>query len=76
MCFAVDFAVMLAQMAIFTHGGQVCSSGSRTFVEEKIYDQFVEKSIKRAQSVKVGDPRDPQTQHGPQVRSSIIFIFF
>jgi len=60
-------------LAIFTHGGQVCSSGSRTFVEEKIYNQFVEKSVKRAQSVKVGSPQDPKTQHGPQVLKDCLF---
>lgn len=63
----VDFAVTLAQVAIFSHGGQICSSGSRTFVEEKIYDEFVEKSVKKAQSIKAGNPMDPKTHHGPQV---------
>ena len=37
------------------------------FVEEKIYDAFVEKSVARARRRRVGDPLDPRTDQGPQV---------
>ena len=42
-------------------------AGSRTYVEEKIYDKFVEKSVERAKQRKVGDPFDDSTEQGPQV---------
>jgi aldehyde dehydrogenase (NAD+) len=40
------------------------------FVEEKIHDQFVEKSVDRARKRAVGDPFDPRTEQGPQVNQA------
>ncbi len=42
-------------------------AGSRTYVEEKIYDEFVHLSVERAKQRKVGDPFDESTEQGPQV---------
>jgi hypothetical protein len=42
-------------------------AGSRTYVEEKIYDEFVQRSVERAKRRKVGDPFDESTEQGPQV---------
>ena len=47
--------------------GQCCTAGSRTFVHESIYDEFVKKAVQRAQNRKVGDPFDDDTEQGPQV---------
>jgi aldehyde dehydrogenase (NAD+) len=66
----VDEAVEGAHFGLFFNHGQCCCAGSRVFVEEKIYDQFVEKSGVRAKRRKVGDPFDPQTEQGPQVDQS------
>ncbi len=66
----LDAAVEGAHMGIFVNQGQSCCAGSRVFVEEKIYHQFVEKSVARAQERRVGDPLDPSTQQGPQVDQS------
>ena len=63
----LDEAVEGAHLGIFSNQGQVCCAGSRVFVEEKIYDQFVEKSVARARKRVVGDPFDPKTEQGPQV---------
>jgi acyl-CoA reductase-like NAD-dependent aldehyde dehydrogenase len=63
----VDRAVANAMFGIFTNCGQVCTSGSRIFVHEKIHDQFVEKLVARAQAIRIGDPFDPMTQLGPLV---------
>ncbi len=49
--------------------GQCCTAGSRTFVHEDIYDEFVKKAVQRAQNRKVGDPFDDDTEQGPQVRN-------
>jgi len=43
-------------------------AGSRTYVEEKIYDEFVQRSVERAKRRKVGDPFDESTEQGPQVK--------
>jgi aldehyde dehydrogenase (NAD+) len=63
----LDEAVEGAHFGLFFNHGQCCCAGSRVFVEEKIYDKFVEKSGARARRRTVGDPFDPQTEQGPQV---------
>lgn len=47
--------------------GQCCTAGSRTFVHESIYDEFVKKAVKAAEKRIVGDPFKSGTQQGPQV---------
>jgi len=66
----LDEAVEGAHMGLFSNQGQVCCAGSRVFVEENIYDQFLEKSVARARKRVVGDPFDPKTEQGPQVDQS------
>jgi len=66
----LDEAVEGAHFGLFFNHGQCCCAGSRVFVEEKIYDQFVEKSGIRAKNRTVGDPFDPKTEQGPQVDQS------
>jgi aldehyde dehydrogenase (NAD+) len=63
----MDQAIEGAHFALFFNQGQCCCAGSRLFVEEKCYDQFVEKSVARAKRRRVGDPFDPRTEQGPQV---------
>lgn len=54
--YLVDEAVPLAQDAKFINHGQVCCAGSRTFVQEGIYDEFVRRSVELAKKRKVGNP--------------------
>ena len=63
----LDDAVEGAHFGLFFNHGQCCCAGSRVFVEQRIYDQFVEKSGDRAKRRRVGDPFDPKTEQGPQV---------
>ena len=60
----VDLAVEISQETVFYNQGQSCSSGSRTFVQEEIYDEFVRKSVELAMKVRVGDPFSPDTTMG------------
>ena len=62
-----DAAIEGAHFALFFNQGQCCCAGSRVFVEEKAYDEFVERSADRAKKRKVGDPFDKRTEQGPQV---------
>ncbi len=55
------------QMGILFNQGQVCCAGSRVFVQESIYDRFVEEAVKRFNKVKVGLPWEPETQMGAQI---------
>lgn len=52
-------------MASFVNSGQVCLSLSRTFVQEGIYDSFLERTIEMAKKKKVGDPFKLDTENGP-----------
>ncbi|XP_033101224.1 aldehyde dehydrogenase, mitochondrial-like [Anneissia japonica] len=76
----VDFAVDEAHEAIFGNVGQCCSAGSRTFVQEGIYDEFVKKSVEKAKARVIGDPYIDGTQSGPQVihiqLDNIYYIYF
>jgi aldehyde dehydrogenase (NAD+) len=62
-----DAAVAGAFHAIYFHGGQCCTAGSRLFVEAGIKDDFVQALAKKAQGRKIGDPLDEGTEQGPQV---------
>ncbi|HTG19776.1 MAG TPA: aldehyde dehydrogenase family protein, partial [Reyranella sp.] len=63
----LDAAVPGASMAVFANSGQICSAGTRLFVERKVYDEFTEKVAAYGRSLKVGDGRDPEVQVGPLV---------
>ena len=63
----LDEAIEGAHFALFFNQGQCCCAGSRLFVEEKVYDEFVERSVARAKKRTVGNPFDPNTEQGPQV---------
>ncbi|KAH7570262.1 hypothetical protein ACOSP7_018299 [Xanthoceras sorbifolium] len=65
----VDQAVELAHLALFFNQGQCCCAGSRTYVHERIYDEFVEKSKARAMKRAVGDPFKGGIEQGPQIDS-------
>ncbi|MDJ0650334.1 MAG: aldehyde dehydrogenase family protein [Xenococcaceae cyanobacterium MO_188.B19] len=63
----MNAAIEGAHFGLFFNQGQCCTAGSRVFVEEKCYDEFVAKSVERAQRRIVGNPFDLKTEQGPQV---------
>jgi aldehyde dehydrogenase (NAD+) len=63
----MEKAVEGSHFALFYNQGQCCCAGSRTFVEDKVYDEFVERSVSRAKKRTVGNPFDKATEQGPQV---------
>ncbi|XP_074153407.1 aldehyde dehydrogenase, mitochondrial [Sminthopsis crassicaudata] len=63
----LDWAVEQAHFALFFNQGQCCCAGSRTFVQEDVYPEFVERSVARAKARVVGNPFDSRTEQGPQV---------
>ena len=50
---------------IFAASGQSCIAGSRLYIQSKIYDEFLDKLVKKAEGIKLGSPMDPSTQMGP-----------
>jgi len=63
----LEQAVEGCHHAIYFHGGQCCTAGSRLFVDEKIHKEFVERLAAMAGKRKVGNPLDAATEQGPQV---------
>lgn len=63
----IEEAIAGAAGAIFSNQGQNCCAGSRLFVHEKIYDQFVEGLSGLAKARKIGKPFDKNTEHGAQI---------
>lgn len=63
----LDAAVPGAAMAVFQNSGQICSAGTRLFVQRPIYEEFVQRVAAFAKTLRVGNPLDPDTQLGPVV---------
>src|SRR6478736_4447915 len=61
----LDAAVMGSAFAIFHNQGQACIAGSRLLLHENIADQFLDKFLALAKSIRVGNPLDPETEMGP-----------
>ena len=63
----LENAVSGAIMANFYSTGQVCSNGTRVFVQDGIRNAFTERLVERTKAIKIGDPLDPDTQMGPMI---------
>jgi acyl-CoA reductase-like NAD-dependent aldehyde dehydrogenase len=64
-----DFATAIEGSAngVFWNQGEICSAGTRVFVDRPIYDDAVNALVGHAAAVKVGDPQDPTTTMGPLI---------
>ena len=63
----MDMAVPGAAMGCFGNTGQVCSAGTRLFVEDRIYDEFTERVAEFSRTLNVGNALEAETQIGPIV---------
>jgi len=63
----LDAAVAGSHFGLYFNQGQCCCAGSRVFVQEKIYDKFLDKITDMNKVRRLGDPLDPETEQGPQV---------
>ncbi|MEI5682641.1 aldehyde dehydrogenase family protein [Mesorhizobium sp. CCNWLW179-1] len=66
----LDKAAPIAAMAVFQNSGQICSAGTRLFVEDSIHDEFLEKVVEHTGRLVVGDALDEATQLGPVIESA------
>ncbi|KKO97065.1 aldehyde dehydrogenase (NAD+) [Trichoderma harzianum] len=65
---ALDQAVKWAHVGIMDNSGQVCTSTSRIYVHEKVYDEFVTRFTEFTnKSTVIGNPFKDDVNHGPQV---------
>jgi len=63
----LEDAVGGALMGNFYSTGQICSNGTRVFVQRGIYDRFVARACERTEKIRIGDPLDPDTHMGPLI---------
>lgn len=63
----LDRALPAAAMAVFNNSGQICTAGSRLFVQRGIYDEFVTRLVTFADGLRVGNGIDPDVQMGPLI---------
>jgi acyl-CoA reductase-like NAD-dependent aldehyde dehydrogenase len=68
----LDRAVAAANFGAFMHQGQICMSTERIVIDRAVADEFAQKLAERASSLKLGDPRDPDTQIGPLVNEGAL----
>ncbi|XP_032809941.1 mitochondrial 10-formyltetrahydrofolate dehydrogenase [Petromyzon marinus] len=62
----IDKAVRMGMSAVFFNKGENCIAAGRLFVEESIHDEYVRRVVEEIKKMKVGDPLDRSTDHGPQ----------
>ena len=66
----IDLAVEHAIISKFRNTGQTCVCANRIFVQEKVYDAFVEKFAERVRKLNVGDTFDKSVDIGPLINES------
>jgi len=64
---SLEDAVGAAMLANFYSSGQICSNGTRVFVQRGILPAFLDRLAERVADIRIGDPLDEATQHGPIV---------
>ncbi|MBD1204387.1 MAG: betaine-aldehyde dehydrogenase [Rhodobacteraceae bacterium] len=67
---SVEDAVGAAMLGNFYSAGQVCSNGTRVFVQKAIKERFLERLAERTAKIALGDPLDSATQMGPLVSAA------
>jgi vanillin dehydrogenase len=68
----IDEAVAAAKFGSFMHQGQICMATERIVADSAVAPTFAEKLGERAAALKVGDPRDPETEIGPLVNRAAL----
>uniref|UniRef100_A0AAR2L8L5 10-formyltetrahydrofolate dehydrogenase n=1 Tax=Pygocentrus nattereri TaxID=42514 RepID=A0AAR2L8L5_PYGNA len=62
----MDKAVRMGMSSVFFNKGENCIAAGRLFVEESIHDEFIARVVEEIKKMKIGDPLDRSTDHGPQ----------
>src|SRR5690606_30453400 len=63
----IDSAIGGAMLGNFYSSGQVCSNGTRVFVQKSIKDAFLRRLKERTEKIVIGDPMSDATQMGPLI---------
>ncbi|XP_050412601.1 cytosolic 10-formyltetrahydrofolate dehydrogenase isoform X2 [Patella vulgata] len=62
----LEKAVRMGCSSVFFNKGENCIAAGRLFVEESIHDEFLRRVLEEIKKMKIGDPLDRSTDHGPQ----------
>uniref|UniRef100_A0A8C9TJ95 10-formyltetrahydrofolate dehydrogenase n=1 Tax=Scleropages formosus TaxID=113540 RepID=A0A8C9TJ95_SCLFO len=62
----MDKAVRMGMSSVFFNKGENCIAAGRLFVEESIHDEYITRVVEEIKKMKIGDPLDRSTDHGPQ----------
>ena len=65
----IDEAVNTAHVGLFLNQGQCCCAGSRLYVQESVYDKFLDAAVQKAKGIKLGAYTEKNVEQGPQVDS-------
>ncbi|HSV79564.1 MAG TPA: aldehyde dehydrogenase family protein [Ramlibacter sp.] len=63
----LDLAVPGAAMGVYNNSGQICTAGTRLFVQRSIQEEFVERLVAFSKTLRVGNGLDPAVQMGPVI---------
>jgi aldehyde dehydrogenase (NAD+) len=66
----LELVVAASVFGSFFHQGQICMIANRIIVDASLHDEFVDRFVERAKSLRVGDPSDKETDLGPIINSS------
>jgi benzaldehyde dehydrogenase (NAD) len=66
----LDEAVAAAKFGAFMHQGQICMSTEKIVADSSVAGSFASKLAEQAAALRVGDPRDPETEIGPLVSAA------
>tara|TARA_R110000751_G_scaffold35616_4_gene87526 strand:- start:4703 stop:6169 length:1467 start_codon:yes stop_codon:yes gene_type:complete len=67
---SLEDAVGGAMLGNFYSAGQICSNGTRVFVQDALHDRFLDRLAERTAAIRLGDPMDEATQMGPLVTAA------
>ncbi|XP_026809578.1 cytosolic 10-formyltetrahydrofolate dehydrogenase [Rhopalosiphum maidis] len=62
----LDKSVRMSMGGVFFNKGENCIAAGRVFVESSIHDKFIDKVVEEVKKIKIGNPLERDTHHGPQ----------
>jgi aldehyde dehydrogenase (NAD+) len=63
----LEKAAYWGHIGIMSNAGQMCTANSRIFIQEKVYDRFLDLFLDQVRAARIGDPFAADTFQGPQV---------
>lgn len=68
----LEEAVKAVTFGAFLHQGQVCMNARKVYVDSSLHDEFVERLVARVETLRIGDPVDPEVIIGPLITDAAV----